>query len=239
MDVYQILMQDHRTVEQMFIEIEQTDDREVERREQLFGKLRVALEAHTVVEENLFYPEIDKYPAIKEMVAEAFDEHADFEHTLQQISELPTDKPDWLGMIKELEEVVQEHVHKEEDKMFPAARKELDESRAEELGRQILEMKQEKSPDRALASTRTMMKALVYHGPGQEAARRAADARNRRADRRHRQDHQDDDLRHRPAHPQGRRPELRARAASSAMRASASSSRSGRRSPRSKPAITC
>ena len=168
MDVYQILMQDHRTVEQIFIEIEQTDDREVERREQLFGKLRVALEAHTVVEENLFYPEIEKYPATKELVAEAFDEHAEFEQTLQQISELPTDRADWLEMIKELEEVVQEHVRKEEDKMFPAARKELDESRAEELGRQILEMKREKSPDRAPASQRAMMKALVYQGPGKK-----------------------------------------------------------------------
>jgi iron-sulfur cluster repair protein YtfE (RIC family) len=151
MDVYQILMQDHRTVEQIFIEIEQTNNREVERREQLFGKLRVTLEAHTVVEEKIFYPEIDKYPSIKELVAEAFDEHAEFEQTLQQISELPTDRADWLEMIKELEEVVQEHVRKEEDKMFPAARKELDESRAEELGRQILEMKREKSPDRAPA----------------------------------------------------------------------------------------
>jgi len=115
-----------------------------------------------------FYPKIDKYPAIKELVAEALDEHAEFEQTLQQISELPTDKGDWLEMIKELDEVVQEHVHKEEDKMFPAARKELDESRAEELGRQILEMKREKSPDRALASTRTMMKALVYQAPGKK-----------------------------------------------------------------------
>ena len=115
-----------------------------------------------------FYPKIDKYPAIKELVAEAFDEHAEFEQTLQQISELPTDKADWLEMIKELEEVVQEHVYKEEDKMFPAARKELDESRAEELGRQILEMKQKESPDRAPANRRTMMKALVYQGPGKK-----------------------------------------------------------------------
>lgn len=141
MDVYQILMQDHRTVEQMFIEIEQTDDREVERRQRLFGKLRTALEGHTLVEENLFYPEIDKYPAIRELVAEAFDEHAEFEHTLQQISELPTNKADWLEMIRELEAAVREHVQKEEGKMFPAARKELDESRAEKLGWQILEMK--------------------------------------------------------------------------------------------------
>jgi hypothetical protein len=91
MNVYQILMRDHRTVEQIFIEIEQTDDREIERREQLFGKLRVALEDHTLVEENLFYPQIDKYPAIEQLIAEAFDEHVEFEQTLQQISELPTE----------------------------------------------------------------------------------------------------------------------------------------------------
>ena len=68
MDVYQILMQDHRIVEQIFVELQQADDREVERRGQLFGKLRAALEEHTVVEENLFYPEIDKYAAIKELM---------------------------------------------------------------------------------------------------------------------------------------------------------------------------
>ena len=45
-------------------------------------------------------------------------------------------------MIKELEEVLLEYVRKEENKMFPAARKELDDSRAEQLGRQIEELKQ-------------------------------------------------------------------------------------------------
>jgi hypothetical protein len=33
MDVYQVLMQDHRIVEELFSEIEKSDDREVERRE--------------------------------------------------------------------------------------------------------------------------------------------------------------------------------------------------------------
>jgi Hemerythrin HHE cation binding domain len=56
MDVYQILMQDHRSIKEIFIEIEQTDDREVERRQQLCEKLQAALEGHTVVEETLFLP---------------------------------------------------------------------------------------------------------------------------------------------------------------------------------------
>jgi hypothetical protein len=53
-----------------------------------------------------------------------------------------TNKGDWLEKINELKDVAQRDVHREENKMFPAARKELDESRAEELGRQILQMKQ-------------------------------------------------------------------------------------------------
>jgi hypothetical protein len=52
--------------------------------------------------------------------------------------------------------------------MFPAARQELDQSRAQELGRQIIEMKQKLRPDRGQASGRTMMKALVYQGPGKK-----------------------------------------------------------------------
>jgi Hemerythrin HHE cation binding domain len=84
MDVYELLMQDHSAVERIFTQIEQTDDRAVKRRERLFGKLRATLEGHTVIEENLFYPEMDKHPAIKELVAEAYDEHAEFEETLQE-----------------------------------------------------------------------------------------------------------------------------------------------------------
>jgi hypothetical protein len=47
-----------------------------------------------------------------------------------------------LEKISELKGVVQRHVRRQEEMMFPAARKELDERLAEELGRQILEMKQ-------------------------------------------------------------------------------------------------
>jgi iron-sulfur cluster repair protein YtfE (RIC family) len=151
MDVYQILMQDHRIAERIFSEIDQADDGSVGRREQLFGRLRVALEDHTVVEESLFYPEIDKCPAIKEMVAEAYDEHAEFDQILQEISELPSNKADWLERIRELGGLVQEHARKEENRMFPAARREFDQSRAEELGRRVIEMRQKPRPDREQA----------------------------------------------------------------------------------------
>ena len=73
------------------------------------------------------------------------------------------------------------------------------------------------------------MKALVYHGPGQRSWDTVADPGI--------VDPTDivvridtlDDLRHRPAHPQGRRARDAARAPSSATRRSASSRRSARR----------
>jgi hemerythrin superfamily protein len=56
MDVYQVLMKDHRIVDELFREIEKSDDREVKGREQLFARLRKELEDHTLIEEDIFYP---------------------------------------------------------------------------------------------------------------------------------------------------------------------------------------
>lgn len=141
MDVYQVLINDHRMVDKLFIEIEKSDDREIEQREQLFARLRKELEDHTLIEEDIFYPLIEKLLGTKELVEQSFEEHAGFEAILQEISEMRTNRDDWREKINELKDVVQRHVRREEDRMFPAARKELHESRAEELGKQILEMK--------------------------------------------------------------------------------------------------
>ena len=125
MDVYQVLMKDHRIVDKLFSEIEKSDDREVKGREQLFARLWKELEDHTLIEEDIFYPWIEKLLGTKELVEQSFEEHAEFEAILQEISQMRTNKDDWLEKINELKDVVQRHVRMEEDKMFPAARKEL------------------------------------------------------------------------------------------------------------------
>jgi hypothetical protein len=65
MDLFQILMQDHRLTDQIFSDIEKTTPVEVRRREQLFADLRKGLETHNVVEENIFYPEIERLSATR------------------------------------------------------------------------------------------------------------------------------------------------------------------------------
>ena len=56
------------------------------------------------------------------------------------------------------------------------------------------------------SSRRRPMRALVYHGPGPQGLGRSPQADDRRRHRRDRARRRGHDLRHRPAHPQGRRP---------------------------------
>lgn len=149
MDVYQILIQDHRTIAKMFDEIAGTSNTEAERRKHLFSNLWTALEDHEITEENdflselveasSFSPEAGKTAMIKELTADLFDDHSDFEAILQQISKLSTDSDEWLERVNELGALVREHARKEEDELFPPARRALDQTRAEEIGRQIQE----------------------------------------------------------------------------------------------------
>jgi iron-sulfur cluster repair protein YtfE (RIC family) len=139
MDIFQWLIQDHQITEQRFAEIEKTAEKEAEHRELLFAKLREGLEAHEVLEEECLFPEIDEVLLAKDVVAEALDEHAEFDAILQEISEIRANKGEWLEKVCELKDLVRGQVRKEEEKMFPLARIKLGQSRAEELGRQIQE----------------------------------------------------------------------------------------------------
>jgi iron-sulfur cluster repair protein YtfE (RIC family) len=142
MDAYQILMNDHRKVEDLFEKIEQIEDRAGRDRQQLFQKLREELELHTEVEERLVYPEMKRHPGTRQFADEALEEHAEAKRLLKEIADLSTDDERWSDMIEELDHAVQHHVREEEERMFPAARREISESRANELGRQIQEMKE-------------------------------------------------------------------------------------------------
>ena len=111
----------------------------------------------------MFYPEIDKLPIAGELVDLAFDDHAEFDAVLQEIAELPVDKPEWLEIVVELKDMVQRHIVNEENRLFPIARKELEDCRAEELGRQIEEIKgKESAPDEFVGSRQQTLHLNEY-----------------------------------------------------------------------------
>jgi iron-sulfur cluster repair protein YtfE (RIC family) len=139
MDVFEELIRDHRVTEQRFAEIEQTTDRELERRQGLFRELRAGFESHELFEEEILYPEFDQMPATKLAIGDAFEAHAELDGILQEIETTPANDAEWIGRIRELKSRMQEHMRAEEEKIFPVARMELAKNRAEELGRRFQE----------------------------------------------------------------------------------------------------
>jgi iron-sulfur cluster repair protein YtfE (RIC family) len=139
MDVFEELIRDHRITEQRFAEIEQTTDRELERRQELFHELRAGFEAHELFEEEILYPEFDQMPATKLAIGDAFEAHAELDGILQEIETTPANDTEWIGRIRELKSRMQEHMRAEEEKIFSVARMELLKTRAEELGRRFQE----------------------------------------------------------------------------------------------------
>jgi hemerythrin superfamily protein len=96
MDVFEELIRDHRTTEKRFAEIEQTTDKDIERRLELFRELRAGFEAHELFEEEMFYPEFDRSPSTRLAIEDAFEVHAELDGILQEIEGTPANRADGL-----------------------------------------------------------------------------------------------------------------------------------------------
>src|SRR3954463_12946845 len=90
-DVIEILEHDHREVEQMFTELESlrgaSSEEQRARRKDLTEQVTIELVRHSVAEEVLVYPKVEKDVSAKE-AEHAREEHADAEETLQKLEKL-------------------------------------------------------------------------------------------------------------------------------------------------------
>src|ERR1044072_1641611 len=144
MNAIELLKKDHKEASDLMDQIEIADKGDRSAKE-LFNQLKQALTLHTQIEEQIFYPELKKHDETKDMMPEAFEEHQEVKDILAEMSALSPADDEFMDKLTELREGVDHHVEEEETEMFPKAEKVLGQSRLEELGRQLDEMKQSKS----------------------------------------------------------------------------------------------
>lgn len=142
MDLYDILMKDHRTVEDIFEKIDNSGKRAFKTRQQLFDKLRMELELHTRLEERIVYPDFKKHPGTEKFVGESLEEHGEVKRMLRDLGRMSPEAAEWPERIAELKKAVMHHVDDEEGKIFPVARKEIPDEEAEKLAKRVAEMKE-------------------------------------------------------------------------------------------------
>jgi hemerythrin-like domain-containing protein len=155
MDATQLLKKDHKEVKALLQEFEQLRGRSAQKKQAVVMQICQALTVHAQVEEELVYPLLKTLRAreIKDLVAEAAEEHMVAKTLIGEIKTLAPDDEQYEAKVTVLGEYVQHHVKEEEQELFPKARQHLSAKRLAELGEQIATRKE------ALGNADTEMQA--------------------------------------------------------------------------------
>ena len=139
-DVIEILEHDHREVEQMFVELESlkgaTTEEAIARRKDLAEQVTIELVRHSVAEEVLVYPKVERQVSAEE-AEHAREEHAEAEETLQRLEKLDADDPAFDDELATLMREIRHHIEDEEQQMFAHMREVIDEDELRTLGARV------------------------------------------------------------------------------------------------------
>jgi iron-sulfur cluster repair protein YtfE (RIC family) len=134
MDALELLKQDHQKMKGLFKEAEEAEN---SRKKQIFDQINTELEIHAHIEETVFYPAIEEHEALKDMVAEARDEHAEVKMLLKEIEELGADMEGFNSSLMELIDSVEHHIEEEEGEMFDKVGELFNNEALEQLGKEL------------------------------------------------------------------------------------------------------
>jgi len=136
LDALELLKEDHQRVKELFEEVDATEDDKQKRK--LFKEIKKELETHTRIEESVFYPAMQEYEQLKDMVLESIEEHKQVKKLLRELGKLSKNSDRFAPKLKVLQENVEHHAEEEEEgKMFPKILELLDASELEELGEEL------------------------------------------------------------------------------------------------------
>ena len=139
-DVIEVLEHDHREVEEMFAELESlrgaSPDEAKSRRKEVTEQVTIELVRHSVAEEVIVYPTVEKKVSAEE-VEHAREEHAEAEETLHRLEKLDPDDPDFDDELATLMDEIRHHIEDEEGEMFAHMREVIDQDELRKLGARV------------------------------------------------------------------------------------------------------
>lgn len=143
MDALKLLKEDHDKVKKILQDLEDTTERAVKTREELFGRLQKELDVHEAIEEEILYPALKEHPKTKELALEAYEEHHVVDMVMEEIQDVPFDDETWAAKLTVAKENLEHHIEEEEGEMFDQARKVFSDEELGELGDRMQARKSE------------------------------------------------------------------------------------------------
>jgi hemerythrin superfamily protein len=129
----EFLKRDHRAVESLFDELDRADDG-IRPAQAIFAELRMTLNVHSQLEEEIFYPAVrDATADSRRLIDAAEEDHEQIELLLEDLADLDEDADEYHRLLRSLQQSVRAHVVMEESQLFREAERGLDEADLERL----------------------------------------------------------------------------------------------------------
>ena len=138
----EILTNDHRMAEQLMTQLQEADGEDSGASYRpIFAELDQALSLHMEAEEKIFYPAAGKFEDLKDLVVEAYDEHALVKSQLAQMRELEPNTDEFQEVLTQMMAGIEHHVSEEEGEMFPKIEEAMGDAHLQEIGSQIEQLR--------------------------------------------------------------------------------------------------
>jgi hemerythrin superfamily protein len=122
----EILATEHETALAIFDKMLATDQTQTFKRKMLLMRLTHALDKHAHQEEMVVYPALREANEIAD--ADTLEsEHGYVKTFIYELNEMGSDAPNWLEKVREFRDLVSEHAHMEEERIFPGFKQGLTE----------------------------------------------------------------------------------------------------------------
>ncbi|MEV4115275.1 hemerythrin domain-containing protein [Nonomuraea sp. NPDC049695] len=137
-DVIEVLVTDHREVEQLFGELEQMVGSIGEQAKTLAEKVVIELVRHSIAEEQYLYPAVREHvPGGDKLADQEISEHAEAERTMKRLEGLEPGEREFWPTMELLMSQIRNHVREEENDLFPRLRQACSPEQLTELGGKV------------------------------------------------------------------------------------------------------
>lgn len=134
MNIQDVIRLDHNKVNILFTEIQQSNN--PQKIQEYFGQIYKDLTAHAEAEEEVVYPRVRSFYGEQD-TQELYDEQAEMKRLLEQIKAISPSSSEFKDRVRNLADIVTDHVRQEESTMFAAIRNNLSSEQSEQLATQF------------------------------------------------------------------------------------------------------
>ncbi|CEJ46881.1 hemerythrin domain-containing protein [Umezakia ovalisporum] len=134
MNIQDVIRMDHNKVNILFTELLQSND--PQKIQEYFGQIYKDLTAHAEAEEEVVYPRVRSFYGDSN-TQELYDEQAQMKRLLEEIRAISPSTPEFKDKVRNLMDIVGDHIRQEESTMFASIRNNLSTQQTEELATQF------------------------------------------------------------------------------------------------------